>query len=75
MNLPFRKFRTLVTIMIIMAAILYFPNCTNDNQIIEPGITLGKDLLSKKISSSPTIDGVIDPAWESATKLNLACRT
>ncbi len=51
---------------------MYFPNCTNDNQIIEPGITLGKDLLSKKISSSPTIDGVIDPAWESATKLNLA---
>lgn len=72
MNLPLRKFRTLVTLMIIVVAVLYLPNCTSDNQIIGPGITLGKDLLSKKISTSPTIDGVIDPSWDSATKLNLA---
>jgi Ethylbenzene dehydrogenase len=74
MNLPFRKFRTLVTIMIIMAAILYFPNCTNDNQIIEPASSLvsGRDLLSAKITTAPTIDGVVDPMWANIPKLEFS---
>ena len=50
----------------------YLASCTNEDQIIEPAVPANSatDLISLKVTTPPTIDGVIDPVWENATKLN-----
>lgn len=50
---------------------LYLGSCTNDDHLVtQPGVD-GKDLLSVKVTTPPTIDGVIDPVWDKATKLSI----
>src|SRR4029078_13719914 len=72
MNWQLRKFKTvslILTTMVIVA--LYFGSCTNDDHFIPvPGVD-GKDLVSVKVTTPPSIDGTIDAIWEKATKLNI----
>ena len=74
MNLPYRKFRTLMVMLLIGTIILYFPNCTNDNQIIDSTSPLvkGRDLLAVKVTSAPTIDGTVDAQWANSPKLEFS---
>lgn len=74
MNLPYRKFRTFLVILLVGTSILYLPNCTNENQIIEPTTTLvkGRDLLSAKVTTAPVIDGIVDDLWANSTKLEFS---
>lgn len=45
-------------------------SCTKENQILDvPTINNSTDLISIKIATPPTIDGIIDPIWDSAAKL------
>jgi hypothetical protein len=57
--------------LLFLAAIL-LQNCRHDDQVLDLYQTPGnsdKDLVSLKVAVSPTIDGVIDAAWQNATKL------
>ncbi len=54
--------------------ILIFPNCTNDNTIVEPvnNLVSGRDLLCVKVSAGPTIDGVVDDQWSKSPILEFS---
>lgn len=46
-------------------------SCTKNDQVLEPTTTPATNqLISIKTITPPTIDGIIDPAWDNATKLN-----
>ena len=51
----------------------YWVSCTKNDQVLQQGTTTsnGTTLVSLKVTSAPTIDGVIDPMWDNATKLNV----
>src|SRR5450756_1150793 len=51
----------------------YWESCTKNDQVLQQGTTTsnGTTLVSLKVTSAPTIDGVIDPMWDNATKLNV----
>lgn len=50
----------------------YSISCTKDDQILDTvQANASTDLISTKVSSVPEIDGIIDAAWESATKLKI----
>ena len=59
----------------LIATAIYFTGCTNDDQEIdlwEPPIAevpSASELVSAKTTIVPSIDGVIDDAWDNATKL------
>ncbi|MEP6795919.1 MAG: ethylbenzene dehydrogenase-related protein [Saprospiraceae bacterium] len=48
---------------------LYVGSCTNDDHLISVPNVEGKDLVSIKVTTPPTIDGTIDVMWENAPKL------
>lgn len=49
----------------------YIVSCTKNDQVLEPSTTPATNqLISIKTITPPTIDGIIDPVWENATKLN-----
>lgn len=48
----------------------YAVSCTKDDQTLDLPISATTDLTSMLTSAPPTIDGTIDPIWETATKLN-----
>lgn len=68
------KFKGLFIIFLIGAVVMYLPNCTHDNQIINPTTSLveGRDLLSVKTNAAPTIDGSIDASWENSPVLEFS---
>ena len=64
------KFFWVITTIVL--ALGYVASCTKDNQVLDiPQINSGTDLVSLKISTAPTIDGVIDPMWDKASKLQI----
>jgi hypothetical protein len=49
----------------------YVVSCTKNDQVLDLGTTTNSnELLSFKTTTPPDIDGVIDPSWDKATKLN-----
>jgi len=71
MNFSNTKFKTLMVYLLIIGIVLYLPNCTSDNQIIEPVGTQvnGRDLIAIKTTTAPTLDGTIEAAWATAPLL------
>ena len=56
----------------IVLAIGYMVSCTKDNQVLDvPTVNTGTELISIKVTTPPSIDGVIDDSWNNATKLNV----
>jgi hypothetical protein len=65
-----KKYIWVVTTIVL--AIGYIIGCTKNDQVLNVAQTnTSTDLLSIKTSTPPTIDGVIDAGWSSATKLNI----
>lgn len=64
-----RKFWVMATVT---CALGYLVSCTKKDQVIinNPVISTST-LVSSKTTTAPTIDGVIDPIWNNATKLNI----
>ena len=63
------KFWVIATLTCIIG---YVVSCTKKDQVIipDPGAS-STTLVSYKTTTAPTIDGVIDPVWGNATKLNI----
>jgi Ethylbenzene dehydrogenase len=64
----------LTTVIVFMGGIIFFlGSCTNDDQVIDEYIPTGNvndtELISKKTTTAPTLDGVIDASWDDAAKL------
>jgi hypothetical protein len=63
-----RNFWVLTSIVLFIG---YIVSCTKNDQVLEPTTpTNTNQLISVKTIAPPTIDGVIDAAWDNATKLN-----
>ncbi len=58
----------------IVLLMMMLPNCTNDNQILDPTSPLvkGRDLLSVKVTTGPEIDGTVDALWLNSPKLEFS---
>src|SRR5579872_1902380 len=55
--------------------VLYGVSCVKDNQVITTDSgSSSSTLISLKTTSAPTIDGVIDALWSSATKLTVTAQ-
>jgi len=56
----------------IVLSLGYINSCTKNDQIIDLGTATenSTELQSVKVTTAPSIDGTIEAAWESATKLN-----
>ena len=56
----------------IVLSLGYLVSCTKSNQMLNvaPASASSSELLSYLTTTAPTIDGTIDPIWESATKLS-----
>ncbi len=72
MNWQLSKFKTTLLILIpVMMVTLYFGSCTNDDHFVAvPGVD-GKDLVSIKVTTPPTIDGTVEGIWDQAPALNI----
>src|SRR6516162_2265096 len=69
MNLLTKKYVWVITTIVL--AIGYVVSCTKDNLVLDvPATNASTDLISIKVTTPPTIDGVIDASWSNATKLN-----
>ncbi|MCF8246985.1 MAG: hypothetical protein K9J37_18795 [Saprospiraceae bacterium] len=68
-----RNFWFTFIIFSIMGVTMYFGSCTHDDQDLDefiPEATINDtELLSKKVTTAPTVDGTIDAVWDSAKKL------
>jgi hypothetical protein len=68
-----RKFWLTFIIFSIVGITLYFGGCTHDDQDLDefiPEVTINdKELVSKKVTTPPAIDGEIDAIWDNAKKL------
>lgn len=70
MSLLKKKYTWIIATIVL--AIGYVVSCTKDNQVLDvPPENAGTDLISIKVSTPPTIDGVIDASWNNAAKLNV----
>lgn len=58
----------------IVLLIGYMVSCTRDDQITIPTTPVNNatDLISLKVSTPPTIDGIVDPMWENSSKLQFS---
>ncbi len=58
----------------IVLAIGYFVSCTKDNQVLDTPqvINSSTDLISVKVTTPPTIDGVVDGFWDNSPKLQFS---
>lgn len=68
------KFRTTAFLLFtIIGYTGYLASCTHEDQEIDefvPGVVFSEtELLSLKTTTAPTVDGVVEPAWENARKL------
>ena len=63
------KFWIMSTLICIIG---YAVSCTKNDQVISSATSSDNSttLISLKTTTAPTIDGVIDPIWDKATKLN-----
>ncbi len=69
-----RKFWLTFIMFSIVGVTLYFGGCTHDDQnldeYIDGNVTVNQtDLVSKKVTAPPTIDGSIDAVWDDAVAL------
>ena len=57
----------------IVLAVGYFVSCTKNDQVLNQNAAVvnTSELASLKVSTAPTIDGIIDPAWANAAKLSV----
>ena len=70
MRLLSKKYIWVITSIVL--AIGYIVSCTKRDQVLNvPQINTGTDLVSIKTTTPPTIDGIIDAAWNNAPKLNV----
>ncbi len=58
----------------IVLAIGYFVSCTKDNQVLDTPqvINSSTDLISIKVATPPTIDGIVDGLWDNSPKLKFS---
>jgi Ethylbenzene dehydrogenase len=66
------KYTWVITTMIL--AIGYVVSCTKNDQVLDIPQTINNstDLVSVKVTTPPTLDGTIDPMWESHPKLQFS---
>ncbi len=60
-----------LSLFVVGRMIFDLSSCVNEDQIIEPAANTSTQLLSALTDSSPTIDGVVDPIWDNAQKLDV----
>ena len=73
MNWQLGKLKLVMLFMVTIGiTLLYMGSCTNDDHVIEPPIVNGKDLVSIRVSTPPTLDGTIDAIWADAPKLEFS---
>ncbi len=63
--------KTSLTIFLFVAFAVLFVYCTKNAQVVAPANLSTNELLSYKTGTAPTLDGVVDPIWDNATKLNV----
>jgi hypothetical protein len=63
--------KTSLTIFLFVAFTVLFVYCTKNAQVVAPSNLSTNELLSYKTGTAPTLDGVVDPIWDNATKLNV----
>lgn len=68
------NFKIKIILIAIVGYVGYLASCTNEDQVIEPEQVVNSetDLISVKVTSPPTVDGVIDPMWENSPKLQFS---
>jgi hypothetical protein len=67
-----KRFKTkyLCVFAAIALSVGYVASCTKDNQVLDIGQgNAGSELVSLKVTSAPSVDGIIDASWANATKL------
>ena len=60
----------------VMATIIlglgYIVSCTKNDQVLGlTATTNSSELISKKVTTGPTLDGIVEPMWDNATKLSV----
>jgi hypothetical protein len=72
--MPSLKNKPIWTIAAIILCIGYGVSCTKDDQVLTTtqSTNSGTDLVSIKVSAPPAIDGVVDPMWENAPRLQFS---
>lgn len=63
--------KTSLTLFLFVACAVLFVYCTKNAQVVAPSNLSTNELLSYKTGTAPTLDGVVDPIWDNATKLNV----
>lgn len=63
--------KTSLTLFLFVACAVLFVYCTKNAQVVAPSNLSTNELLSYKTGTVPTLDGVVDPIWDNATKLNV----
>ncbi len=75
MTKPNRNYWISFIFLSIVGVTLYFGGCTHDDQDLDEfippdGVTINdKELISKKVTAPPSVDGVIDALWDDASPL------
>ncbi len=70
MNLLKNKYAWVFTSIVL--GLGYVVSCTKNDQVLGVTTTTNSStLISKKITTGPTIDGIIDPMWDNAAKINV----
>jgi hypothetical protein len=68
-----RNFWLTFIIFSIVGVTFYFGSCTHDDQNLDeyiPDVSINdKELISKKVTTPPAVDGTIDEVWNNAKKL------
>lgn len=71
-NLMQSKLTWIITTFVL--AIGYFASCTKDDQVLDTPqvINNSTDLVAVKVSTAPTIDGVVDDMWKNQPELQFS---
>lgn len=66
----------LIWVMPFVASLIYIVSCTKENQMLDVPVKAttnsGTDLVSVKVATPPTIDGIIDAQWANSPKLEFS---
>ncbi len=71
MNILKIKFVWVITIAVLIIG--YLASCTKNDQYIGPKAKVSETtLISKKVTTGPTVDGTVDAAWNDAAKITVS---
>jgi len=72
MKLIQKKYFWVITTIVL--ALGYVISCTKDDQVIDvpKPVNSSTDLVSMKVTTPPTIDGIVDAMWENSPKLQFS---